>query len=831
MPNRYVVKVGRKPGTKVFRSGFPGGGGQAAVAASHFTADRVAYGTDTGSVRISNNGLNSSVAHYLGVNETRSRQTDGVTWSRIVPGRLFMTCGDGEGGNGGVYVCEGADTRGPDRWIRLDGVASGSPDLVFDGGNSNVTGAPIGPYPRHYGTNIIIDESSISGYTLIHVATVTDGAWRIKMRNSDHVAVEQVRYAGTTGAYVRCIQMATFAPNASANNYSRIIISLFHQSSPLQPVLCTNANDSGASPTLSTSTITNAPTNVQAMGYVKSTTGTATTIFAGLNYVYFSTNAFSAAAGSITMTNVARTTTQADGPENNELWISVGTTVSGANHVILVGTFGGRAVGADYNTVWRGTVAQTSSTPWSAITWTALRGATYFSEQVMGLVGAQWTNWITGQNTPGRDGTAAVSGFATSGNDPNRMYLVSRGAAYRSDDAGLHWYAGRQFGSADHSSAGWDWWTNKTNFVTTTGDWAWAAQLDNFVTEPHIILTRDSSTGNGVWFDSKTGECFIGGSDSGGTSVPAINPTNTVWGLLPQYLPNSYSAIVGSPIVDYQLNTGADAAGMGGVMDGRTVYGNSGTGSTRAIIVATRGGKGMWYTKNGGATWIQVLAASGTTHPFSTSGTFQCASMAWDVSRNLVYAFDRQQKAIWRVSIAADGTVSTATRIFVQTWTYAAAEDAGGYLDLDEANNRLWVSNINNVWYINNASTAAFVSGTTNATASGFAANYPGELAGPMVFIPLSGKVAVATLGLNSGGTTVYNPTLNGADGPRFLVVADPTTAGSWASAVDWTVAHDRSYRTAYQTPNGIARNFDGSEIALTSQGMGCGIWMPGTAS
>lgn len=814
-------------GGMIFRSAFPGGGGQAAVGSSVFDADRVAYGTDTGGVRISNNGLASSVAHFLNVPEMRSRQTDGVTWSRTTAGRLYMTCGDGTSGPGGVFVCEDANLRGVQPWKRLDGVVAGSPKLVFDGGNNNVVGAPPSTYSRHYGTQIIIDESSIAGHTLVHVATVTNGAWRIKVRNSDMTPIEQTQYAGTASLYVRCIQMAVYDTNAAENDYSRLLIGAYHSGTPKQPLLCTNANTATASPTLSTATVTNAPFNSHAMGYIKASGGQATTVFAGQDFVYFSTNAFTAAAGSITFTNVSRTTAQADGPENNEQWISVGTTEVGTNHIILVGCAdGGRSISGGFNTVWRGVIPKASTTPWSAVVWTALNGSTYWSEQVMNNAGTNNLAWITGQNTPGRNGTAAVSAFATSPTNPNRMYLVSRGQAFRSDDAGLHWYPGRQFGSADHSSVAWDQWTNTSTFLTTTGDWAINVSLDAHATEPHMVTKWDGANAAASWFDPKTGEAFIGVSLNGSHAVPNTDNTNTVWGMLPANLANTYSTIGATPYIDYNLDTGSGpSTSVAGVFGGCTLYGNGGAGATRAIVVATLNGQGLWYTKNEGTTWTRVTrdGSSGTVDPFMTANSYQATVVVVDVGRSMFYAIDRQTGSVWRCSVASDGTVSTATRIFVKTWTYVATREAGGYIDIDTANDRLWVSTVNDVYYINSASTVSGVAGVQNATVAGFGTNYSGELAGALAYSPSLSSVMVATLGLTSAGATNYPR--NGSDGPRFLQVTNPTVSASWAAATDWTVAYDRSYRTAYQVPHSIGRNHNGSQFALTAQGMGCGVW------
>jgi hypothetical protein len=57
------------------------------------------------------------------------------------------------------------------------------------------------------------------------------------------------------------------------------------------------------------------------------------------------------------------------------------------------------------------------------------------------------------------------------------------------------------------------------------------------------------------------------------------------------------------------------------------------------------------------------------------------------------------------------------------------------------------------------------------------------------------------------------------------LEVSDATTPSSWATAVDWADDYDRVYRLTYQAPHNIARNHDGSQIAVTAQGMGLGVW------
>lgn len=279
-------------------------------------------------------------------------------------------------------------------------------------------------------------------------------------------------------------------------------------------------------------------------------------------------------------------------------------------------------------------------------------------------------------------------------------------------------------------------------------------------------------------------------------------------------------------MVDYRLNTGGTVGttAMGGVMAGCTTYGNSGAGTTRAIVVATMAGKGLWYTKNEGVTWTQITSTTGT--PFGTSSNYGNSVLVQDIPRNRIYAIDRAQGAVWRMDVSATGTVSQATRIFVQPWTiYSTSPDAVGFIDLDESTNRLWISTLSGVYFIDSASTVPTSSGTGNAVASGFTATYPGELPGALVYSPFHSAVMVATLGLTSAGNVNYNPVRNGADGPRFLEVSDATTPSSWATAVDWADDYDRVYRLTYQAPHNIARNHDGSQIAVTAQGMGLGVW------
>ena len=830
MFTRRLQRVSYTGGASVspmsFTTAFPGGGGQAATDVSPFDKDLTASATDTGCVRISSDGMATSYLHSLGLNHTRARQADGVKFSRIVKGRLFMTCGDGTAAASGVYVAENVDSPATaTAWKRLDGVASPT-TLVFNGGNntnlSPSQGAPSGIYPRHYGRTIEIDETTVPGYTFIHVATVTDGAWRIKMRNSDLTAVEQLQYSGTAGIYIKCLQMACYAPNDSANNYSRIILSTYDSNSPIKPRLCTNANDTAASPTLSTTTITGAPSNVEAMAYIQASTvgAQAVTVVCAAGYVGFSINAFSASAGAIGLTNVAAAS---GAPSIGQNWFSGGVTNNGATCVLLVGTW-------DIDTVWRGTWNAASVTPWTDVVWTVQSGVNAWTEQILGQAGAAHRYWLPGANTPGQNNTAAVSAFSTAKTDPSRLFASSRGITYVSNDYGVTWSPTRIFGSADHSSVYWFRGSGRTSIMTTTcGDWPLARTLDAFSSEGLGILdaTLSHPLNTNISFeDMKTGECFIGGGATSGTTSPPVSDANSLFGLSYARLISS-TASSSTDLTDYNLNTGAGAStAVGQPSCGVCVYNNGGAGSTRTLIVGTQGAKGMWWTNDNGVAWHQVMAASDTVDPFTTATSYENAQMWADQSRNVVYVMDRSTSRVWRVTISGTGTVSTATCIFMDSWAYTVGKDGCGYIDIDTANNRLWIATANGVWYMDNASTAPNNVGTANATDTTFAAKYPGEIPGPMAWLPYDGSVVVGTIGMSGTANNNIYP-LNGCEGPRFLHVTNPTLAASWAPGVaeDWASVYDRGYRLGFQAPHGMARNYDGTVIAVTQQGSGVGLW------
>lgn len=821
-----------EPPAKLFRSVFPGGGGGASIAVSPFNANHAMYGTDTGGHRVTVEGFAHSRIHTNGFDKLRSRQGNGSAYSRLFPGRIFMTGGDGTAGVGGVFVADKADDKIPDKWTRLDGKVANSPTLTFDGGNSEPGSIPPpGPYPRQYASEggiIEIDESSVPDFTFIHVATNSDGAWRIKMRNSDKVAVQQIRYLGTAGLYIRCIKMRTYAPNDAENNYSKIIISAYNNGNPSLPLMCENANTDVASPSLPTSTITNAPQNVECMWYLKAPTGNPITVFCALNTVMFSNDAWTATPSTISFNPVTRTPVQNDGPENNQRWISCWGTHDATNYYISVGTFEGRTSGGKVNTVWIGTVPIGHATPWqpSAILWEIPT----FVEQVMDRAGVANKWWLANNNTPTLKTSAAVSGGAVSKTDPSRIYLVSRGGNYRSDNKGFRYYPTEAFGSADHSSIyAYKYYAPGRDIVVTTcGDWSLAGTTDQFATEPKQLL--DGTNTQALFENPNTGMLYIGGGvlGVGGGVAPPAGDGNDLYSVPLTRLSATSPVKFEGNVTKHNMNTGAGVGiNVGAVTCGLCTISST---NVETLIVGTAGGKGMWYTVDNGANWIKVNAAVGTTHPFSTGvGNLDASQMIWDRTRNMIYVMDRYTQRVWRCTVNANGTISTATCIFSDTWTYNATKDGVGYIDFDEVNDRLWIATLNGVWRINNASAATNQVNTTgNTVATPFATQFPGEFPGVLAFNPTTGAVHVATLNFTSNQIQKYP--LNGADGTRFLTVSSPTTAASWTrdspTCEDWAVTRDAGYRLGYIAPHGISRTADGSHLYVTMQGNGVGQWI-----
>jgi hypothetical protein len=806
----------------VLQNAFPGGGGQSSCATANWSNTWVGIATDTGGPRFSVDGTATSWVNTLGLLSVRAKMGDGMAASRVVTGKVFMTCGDGSAGSSQVAVADGMDSQATaTKWTRLD---TGTPTLIFSGGNSD--GAPgdqpPAPYPRHYGTILEIDDATVAGYTFLYCATVNAGTWCIRVRNSDNVATGQWQVTGTSGTYVRSLKMATFEPNAAANIYSRLISNVYSTGTPVKPVLTVISGLAATgTPTFTTSTITAAPTNVENISYIKSTTASSvgTAMFVKNGGVYVSTNAFTAAAGSITFSaNLVRTAAQNDGPEDTSWWISSGTTQQGSNHVFFVGAnINARGLGGGrYNQSWRGVVAATNATPGSAITWTAQPDQ--FSEQILGRAGAANKYWLFGTNTPGKSSGAAISAWRTVPGDPSRIYVIARGNTFISTDYGVSFVESRSWGSAAHFSLSWSWGVNPTYVATSCGDWALAAATDSppamsfQSSEPHAVLRIGGLNANFTMWDTLTGEAVTSISDGGTSGVPAHDATNRMAGLSPVEMTATYSSL--SPAVIYQVKGTNNAAAICGVI----AYNPART--QRVFIVGTY--QGMFYAVNG-ANPTLITAAVGATNPYATSGGFDGGVAMWDGTRNVAYFMDRDAASVWRVTIQAGATVSTATRIFQRPWTWgSASQDGVGYIDLDEPNNRVWVSTKDYVGFINSASTAPNTTTESNATSVGWDTKYPGEISGPMCFIPQTGQVAVATQGY-SGDSPVYP--LNGATGPRFLVVSTPTTTANWATATDWAVTRDNGYRMGQQVPWGIYRNVNGTQIAITQRGGGVALW------
>ncbi len=837
--------------TTGLRSAFPGGGGQSAGAWSPFSTMKLATCSDTGGPRFSPDQTRTSFINTLGLQGLRAKQGDGIELSGITDGVAFMTCGDGTAGNGGVYVTSNLFSKNAAPWTRLDGVAAGSPNLIFLGGNNNQTafpGVPLEPdktgktlvpaqYPRHYGGALAKDETSLTGYTLLHVATVTDGAWRLKLRNSDWVCVEQVQYPGTAGLYIRSLGFAS-------TNKSRLIISVYDSRSPQQPLLSTNANVATGS-SMTTTLMTSAPANLENVFFSSAPTGNQICVAVTGNHplvggetgdVWISTNAHTAAAGSVTFDTVAKPQ-GANAPENNQWWFGLGVGyesngAGGYNHVILVGTVGGYKVNATtFHGVWRGSVSSTAADPLTAVTWTL----PVFSDQIMGAPGAANTSWLAGVSTPNKSGSGRVSVFRFHPLDQNLVIATAAGNTYLSFDGGKTFDPSNISGSADHNSGAWDLWGTPARqdiWAGTCGDWALIAAIDQppagtFDQQGEAVLKAPKAVSAGTFIDSRTADVFFFCNNTiGGHSIPQTGPGNLLVSIPETSLPNSYIDL--SPTTDWALPVDAGTTSVTTGMAGCVGYGSAAS-SVAAITVARHRAQGMVWRNRTSAVWKAIPAVSGAA-PFTSTppNAVDLANAYYDDTNHTSVWFERGLGAVWVINYSAAGTPSSAKRVFQLGYSYAVCEGVG-FVDVDEANRRLWIATKAGVYYLDSYDTSPHLAGTTDTVGAcveaGFATNFPGEIPGPMQFIPATGQVWVKTQHYSTPSTVIY-PT-NGADGPRDIAVTNPTTPASWtrSSIDDWSVSRDRASRTGLLYPKMSNRNWDGSKIAYAQQGSGLWVW------
>lgn len=818
-----------------------GGGGQASESVSPFDPDEVLSGTDTHGMSHTRDGGKTTARRFVGFRSATGRPVHGSRASRKVPGRRFFVAG--KGGDGGVYVIEGLNTDSPSAAQSLDGQGT-MPNLnSLNGGNiignvgppdmrykPKVTGG--GGYPRHYGSAgsiIEIDETSVPGFTLVHVCTPTQGVVTLKCSRDaagKWTTASQTVWAGTTGGFPRCFRFAVSETNEANNDFTRAIVAMYDGSgagTAMSMRVCDNPHT--ANPT---TTAIGGPDNVECISRVKGTKAGAVEVWCAVKagQVWFSTNAGTAAAAAIAWTNVAG---DAGAPPsaasaNYYAGVELAESTLGGDYRVLVGLVyppGAPGAAPGSASIWRGTFAATHATPWGAgsIAWKAQDGSNS-TLQIFKLPGVG--NELNYNNGPNMNTGSMQSGFATAPSMPSRVFAVSRGNTYRSDDGGQNWYPIRvwstfcPWGHAfDPTRAGWG--------ACCTVDWPALGSTDGLVSQP-FGLVGSSPQGAAVCFDGVTHDSYYGCSDNSNQSPTRVSVDNEIFVVsAAEFAAGKVLSHTAFTAKRLAYNTGG--TGGEGLPAKMLVYrAAKGTG-VAGLVVGALGGKGLHYCVNpkpgqAATAWKHFTGAG---DPYvGGSAAPQSSSIAWERSSDTLAGYDRGNDLVWRAHINADGSLDAPVVIgsFPASAGYPA--DSTGYVAWDPRHpGRLVVAHSKDIYYLDNAPSAAAATGLGAFKAVGVfppGGRYAGEMPGPMLFtdddVCHVQTVAFANNNTPNAGTLTR--------GVRFLDISgDVALATSWANAFDRCTDDSRG-RSLFH-PQDIAASADGKLISVTCQTCGGG--------
>lgn len=749
-----------------------GGGTTSGNSVHPLDGDLMMVTTDTVGPELSTDGGANWVRLLSGLTPGQTQRASGVTGDPYVAKRFWMTAGSG--GKGRLMVLDWNASNA--QWRPVSAGADAA--LSFNGSK------PIEPQrsvqtdgqPRH-SSSPLVAEADVDN---VHVfaATANDGVWRITASKASATRSAQVQVGGTAGLYV---QQALLLRNEGATTTAypdRLILSNYDQrSSTTRLMLCTNAR--AATPTAAN--IPGSPVNVEALTYGLGTASGALPVVIACNTggVYWSTNAHSAAAPDFTAFT--------GGPGAGTTWASATITTQGSNYVALIGP----APGGDKG-VWRGVWAQNASP--STATWT-LRGASAFSAYMMGDT-ATPAFALDGYTRPGNPANIVTS-FSVSKTDPGRVILSGRVCSYRSDNYGVDWYPmpipagfGSYGGAMDPHP------DRKGRAVMTSSDYAFWTTTNVGRTQPRLTLDRASGNveSGTQTFDPRTGEVY--GCLSAGGGNPELDPQFSAIRIYkaPWSVANNVASTLSSwtDVGNWPaLAGGSDRPKTLGL---RVVYGS--TATTATVVAARDVGDGlMWWHADLAPNWRRITASSGSVAPFSVSGGFDQSD--WAVYGSNVYVLDKGTRFVWRLPIAANGSIGSAVpvcrvptlpklpnRVDVYGWIAADPNPPAGTA-------RLVVSCDAGVWSIPNAHTATS-SDMSVGTKFGWT-NTGGPLAGltPGFVRFHEGYLWVSTVDADSVSPVkilrIYDP----FGTPRIVDVSTAATQGS----LGYVMTCDAGYR------------------------------------
>jgi hypothetical protein len=674
-----------------------GGGTTTGVSIHPLNTLQIANSTDTCGPEISVDGGVKWARVLTGLTPGGNQRGSGIQGDPLVAGRWWYA--GGSSGEGALWAVD----WNPATSVGWKKVSSGSSTaIIHDGGQPYEPergGSSAPTAPRCSGTPHIVDAGD-STTVFVYDPTVNNGLWRMRVARASGMALsEQIQFSGTAGLYIEQAIPLKNVEAATGANQSRMIIAPYDVGTPKRLMLSTNAQ--GASP--SAATITGAPMNCESLCFRLGSAGSALPVVIATQQgeVYWSTDAHSAATPTFTAF--------ASGPDaGSTFWVSCALGEDGSNYVLLVGALDGVATGGGkVKGLYRATWAQSASP--STATWTTISNTTNVSRKM--LNDSTRGDFALADYTAPGNASNFITGLSVLG---SKWALAGRVCSYLSTDKGINWYPvpiasgyGGYGAAVDPRSS------TAARVALTSADYPfWTVATPT--SEPRLTLDRkDGNAETGpVAFDPRNGDSVICASSGGGSpELDDLFPATRIY-----TAPWAVASSVGSSLADW-TEAGAwpqvpgDSAGNRPRSMGQAVvYGT--TAASRTIVAGRVLGNGlMYWNATSQPTWTTVTSTAGPA-PFSVSTGHELQRSVWHEPTNKLFILDKGTRIVWRMNVAANGTISAATAVCKVPSIPVMSNrfDVYGWLELDPNSPatapRLVVTGDTGIWVIDNAHTA-----------------------------------------------------------------------------------------------------------------------------
>lgn len=494
------------------------------------------------------------------------------------------------------------------------------------------------------------------------------------------------------------------------------------------------------------------------------------------------------------------------------VWCGIDGFSSGANRTVFVAS---------------GTPKQQYSAPWFQSIWkltSADSGATWAGALLAQSTDINWAIFdVTGnvwwqqqhhpEQSPGR-GSWATAELVIDPSNTSRVMMAGRGSGWHTQNAlvaspALYPLARPAVTNSFECRIDV---TNPLRMVVGNSDWIYFSSTNRFTDAP---LQNDLSTpssgyvGFSQWFEP-SGQLVIGGGNRDGDSVGGG------WGWV-KTLPNPFASDPTVAMVDenwFKNRNNGSADTVGSTVDTarvlRVMAGTDATGARVLLAMAdadatnpTTTAIGIWRKVGvaGTGTWAATASAKaiGTNNALFTNIN---QGLVWGKGSQYVYATDSVLGILYRSS---DYGVTWST-----VWTFGPADgQAQGFLAQDPTStNTLYLTNLTQIWRVDNAHDGTLNANGTTATGTALATNVtPG---------------------------TVTSPSAINCDARGWIFVCDlpgaahiPGVYVSKNRGVTWAEISDISYKALNAYPTWMDVGPTDDYIVLTATGQGVIVLKP----